>query len=95
MKIIFLAVYPNMLLVKKTMNEFELFTPKFQGREENESMIALNRLYSNSTFQTNASLYPDKIYNLGGRIVKAATVTYTPYAYIKTVVSVPSRRNVK
>lgn len=67
---------------------FDLITTKFVSRFNSTDAVLLDTFYGeNGTFQQNANLFPDKINNLDGRIVRLALFNYKPYAVWKEVVS--------
>lgn len=84
-------MYPNHIIVKPTdtsHQSFGLWTQQFQGpNSENNRAILADVYYTNQTFLNNATLYWDKIYDLMGRPMSVATVTYIPYSITDYVVS--------
>lgn len=92
-------VYPNHLLVTPAGNSlqlerrtipdaYEMWTQQFWGDVNTQTAILVDTYFvENSTFARNEPLYRDKIWNLMGRVVRVATVTYVPYSMTEFVVS--------
>lgn len=80
----FCLVYPNHLVVKprdQLNTAFDLWTQRFQGPVTiNQDAILIDTYHQNGTFENNASLYWDKMWNLMGRPMTISTITYVPYS---------------
>ena len=71
----------------KSENEkFFLWTQKFVGKESYLNPILLDTFLANKTFSKNVELYPDKLRNLKGKVVKVGSIVYIPYVISKFVV---------
>lgn len=70
--------------------KFLLWTQEFVGKESYLNPILLDTFLANQTFQNNVELYPDKLRNLEGKVVKVSAIVYVPYVISKFVVSLSS-----
>lgn len=93
----FLLIYPqqNKKLCKSSLGvncenqDYALLTHKYVGKEQNESPVLLDLWFStNQSFLYNTLLYPNKITNQEGRILRTAFFTYEPYSITGTITSV-------
>lgn len=67
---------------------FELWTQQYGGAEGNLNAIHLDTYFSlNGTFDKNAQLYPNKLWNLQQRTMRIGSLTYVPYVKTYYVVS--------
>lgn len=89
----FLHFVPDVLLVMpENMSEiidglceinFSLHTNKYVGLDGNDDVIKLDTWFSkNESFLFDGNLYPDKISDMQGRVLKMATFNYKPYAVV-------------
>lgn len=82
-----------MIPTDESHTTFTLWSQQFNGIAEQNSMALLADIfYSNGTFERNAPLYWDKTWNLMGRKMTVATVTYLPYSITEYVVSIKRER---
>lgn len=88
---IIFKVYPNSLVVIPTddsSDTFEMWTRQFVGaRDVGSTALLVNRYNSSGKFESDAPLYWDKTWNLMGRPMTVATVTYLPYSMTLNMVS--------
>lgn len=79
--------YSSSLSSKSMDEKFFLWTQEFVGKESYLNPILLDTFLANQTFQNNVELYPDKLRNLQGKLVKVSAIVYVPYVISKFVVS--------
>lgn len=65
--------------------KFTLLTHTYVGKTNNDDVVQIDAWYSqNRSFLKNEYLFPDKITDMQGRVIKFATFTYKPYAIVGT-----------
>ncbi|XP_077285106.1 putative glutamate receptor [Arctopsyche grandis] len=84
-----LSFVPDILLVLPACDavncsDYDLATHKYVGTHGNGELVILDRWRSNNkTFARNTYLFPDKLTNMQGRVLKVATFSYKPYSIIQ------------
>lgn len=79
--------YPSSTSSKSVEEKFLLWTQEFVGKESYLNPILLDTFLANQSFQNNEELYPDKLRDLKGKVVKVSSIVYVPYVISKFVVS--------
>lgn len=66
-----------------SLTSIDFFTHAYVGRTDSNRTIHLDRWYvNNSTFKNSSNLYPDKLKNQEGRLLRCSTFTYLPYTVV-------------
>lgn len=79
---------PNLLVVGKHNDLFVFYSHRYNGIPRAElDVVILDHLYSNESFENDANLYPDKLFDLQSSEMNIGIINFLPYVKMDEVVN--------